>query len=585
MKNEEYEETSIPKGQRDCGYRVLVAILVTCACLLDVYGSMGCDFIRLEIGFEPVNDVWQDSGAQFGLFYFDSPGTITKKRSNLFDFESALVSGESGAGKSKTVSPKTATTNSNFALMNKGCQVYSTSFEDNFISADISWNSSRFMAYVTGICGVLGTVAAWLLAINPCSWLSKTMWMIVLRVTMVLSTCAGAAMFVFFNTDICTADLWLEDEQSNAVAAESCRPGESAIFGFASCLAFFICSIIVLMRSPARQEEEKHVAGEGTVKTSPTDMIIDTLERGEGTQLELVPEREDYQIGELLRHPSHMTNDLPESCVLQFVNELETNDCCFVKRSAGDFFSYAQLDYRTAEELIFQMCREGSTKSIKRKHWAKSLRFPTTEGLERAHRDATPQRVEISTPKMVNGQSARHFTFSDDSTLGTAEFAPEPNAEIEQPRTSKTTTTGKCKGSFQIQNFTPDLRIKGTAPRVAILNGTGVLGESVAVVTDFNSTPLNLLSNVLIWVEDARNLNSCFEYYRDIDMEGFVVHTHGGKPLSTRRDFEAVSGRKLEDQSWEQMKRKFELEKELTGMDKLIDSFIDEAKEAVRGLG
>lgn len=552
MKNEEHEETSILKGQRvlNRGYPVLVAILVTCACLLDVYGSMGCDFIRLEIGFEPVNDVWQDSGAQFGLFYFDSPGTITKE--------------------------------TNFALFNKGCQVYSTSFEDNFISTDVSWNSSRFMAYITGISGVLGTVAAWLLAISPCSWLSKTLWMAVLRVTMVLSTCAGAAMFAFFNTGICTEDLWLEDEQSSR-AAESCQPGESAIFGIASCLAFFICSILVLMRSPASQEE-KHLAGDGTVKTSPTDMIIDTLERGEGIQLELVPEREDYQIGELLRNPSHVINDLPESCVLQFVNELQTNDCCFVKRSGGDFFSYAQLDYRTAEDLIFQMCREGSTKTVKRKNWAKSLRFPSTEGLARVQGDTTPRKVEITTPKMTNGHSTRYFNFSDESTLGTAEFPPEPNAEIEQPRMSRT-TSGNSKCSFQILNFSSADEIEGSSPRVAILNGTGVLGESVATVTDFNSTPLNLLSNVLIWVEDARNLNSCFEYYRDIDMEGLVVHTYGGKPLSTRIDFETISGRKLEEHSWEQMERKLELEKELTGVDELIDSLIDEAKEAVRGLG
>ena len=547
MKNED-DETSILKGQRvlNRGYPVLIAILVTCACLLDVYGSMGCDFIRLEIGFEPVNDVWQDSGAQFGLFYFNNPGTITEDRS--------------------------------FASFNKGCQVYSTSFEANFISTDVSWNTSRFMAYVTGICGVLGTVAAWLLAIRPCSWLSKTMWIAVLRVTMVLSTCAGAAMFAFLNTDICTEDLWLENEQSTAVAAESCQPGETAIFGIASCLAFFTCSILVHMPPPASQDEEKHLAGEGTVKTCPTDMIIDTLERGEGTQLELVSEREDYQIGELLRNPSHVIGDLPESCVLQFVNELETNDCCFVKRSAGDFFSYAQLDYRTAEVLIFQMCREGSTKTIKRKHWAKSLRFLSSEGLELAQRDTTPRRVEITTPKTTNGHSTRYFNFSDESTLGTAEFPPEPKVETEQPRMSRNTP-------FQILNFSPAHRIEGSSPKVAILNGIGVLSESVANVTDFNSPPLNLLSNVLVWVEDARNLNSCFEYYRDIDMEGLVVHAHGGKPLTTRIHFEAISGRKLEEQSWEQMKRKFELEKELTGVDALIDSLIDEAKEAVKGLG
>ena len=66
-------------------YPLFVAPLVTCACILDLFSSTGCDFIRMDIGFVPVNEAWQDSRAQLGLFSYDSHQTDKNKWKRSFN--------------------------------------------------------------------------------------------------------------------------------------------------------------------------------------------------------------------------------------------------------------------------------------------------------------------------------------------------------------------------------------------------------------------------------------------------------------------------------------------------------------------
>lgn len=53
-------------------YPIFVAPLITCAAFMDLYSSSGCDFMRLDIGFVPVNEVWSGPTAYLGLFGFYS---------------------------------------------------------------------------------------------------------------------------------------------------------------------------------------------------------------------------------------------------------------------------------------------------------------------------------------------------------------------------------------------------------------------------------------------------------------------------------------------------------------------------------
>lgn len=234
-------------------YPLFVAPLVTCACLLDLYSSTGCDFIRLDIGFVPANDVWSDSQAELGLFSFDSHQTDRNKWKRSF---------------------------------NNGCQLYSESFEAHFISSDPTWHVSQIMAYISGIASLVALSTAWLLTITPLP--ASFLWPGVLLPAVVLSMLAGAAKFIFFDTQICTEPLWFVDESSQPAAARSCEIGESSVFGIASVAAYFFCTILICFRSPQKRKLDenfgKRPGGQGSTATANTiaDVIVNDPERGQG---------------------------------------------------------------------------------------------------------------------------------------------------------------------------------------------------------------------------------------------------------------------------------------------------------------
>lgn len=216
-------------------YPLFVAPLVTCACLLDVYSSTGCDFVRMDVGFAPANDVFFGSGgprsssrAQLGLFSFDSREDDADRYKRWF---------------------------------NNGCRSYSAGFESAFVSSDRTWHVARVMAYVSGISSLVALSTAWLLTITPLP--ASFFWPGVLLPAVVLAMVTGAGKFIFFQSRICSEALWYVDERSEPVPAQSCEIGESSVFGIASSAAYFFCTLLICFRSP-----RKRVLDEGFGKRS-----------------------------------------------------------------------------------------------------------------------------------------------------------------------------------------------------------------------------------------------------------------------------------------------------------------------------
>jgi len=233
-------------------YPLFMAPLVTCACLLDLYSSTGCDFIRMNIGFIPANDVWGDSYAQLGLFSFDSHQTDRNKWKRSF---------------------------------NNGCQLYSTNFETYFLSTDQTWHVSRIMAYISGISSLVALSTAWLLTITPLP--ASFFWPGVLLPAVVLAMLTGAGKFILFDAQICSEPLWFVDETSEPVAAQSCEIGESSVFGIASVAAYFFCTILICFRSPQKRVLDENFGrrppyepGSTVTGHTGTDIIVADPEQG-----------------------------------------------------------------------------------------------------------------------------------------------------------------------------------------------------------------------------------------------------------------------------------------------------------------
>lgn len=231
-------------------YPLFVAPLVTCACILDVFSSTGCDFIRMDIGFEPINDEWQKSQASLGLFSFDSQEIDKNKWKRSF---------------------------------NNGCQLYSDDFESEFLGSDQSWQIARILADISGISSAIACATVWLLTITPLP--ASFFWPGVLLPAVVLAMVTGAAKFIFFDAMICSEDLWYMDESSPPVPPQSCELGESAIFGIASTVAYFLCTILICFKSPRKRKLDENF-GKIYEETSDSKSSKNTQNSPGGTDIE-----------------------------------------------------------------------------------------------------------------------------------------------------------------------------------------------------------------------------------------------------------------------------------------------------------
>jgi hypothetical protein len=102
--------------------------------------------------------------------------------------------------------------------------------------------------------------------------------------------------------------------------------------------------------------------------------------------------RQDYELGETLRHPSHTVVEPTDGRACRGVSSLDNYDFAFVKRSDGSF-SYAILAYRSLEVvergdeksveecMTFVMSGAGNTKKVRKRHWDKYVRLVSLDVL------------------------------------------------------------------------------------------------------------------------------------------------------------------------------------------------------------
>ncbi len=115
-------------------YPLIIAPLVTVGCLLSLYSAVGCDFVRVNVGFTPTNDGWNRSTLEIGLFLYQS--------------------GEQEVDKYREV-------------LVEGCRFYETSFSQAFIDDDRTWKVATIMAHISGIASIVASVGYFLILKRP----------------------------------------------------------------------------------------------------------------------------------------------------------------------------------------------------------------------------------------------------------------------------------------------------------------------------------------------------------------------------------------------------------------------------------
>ena len=109
---------------------LIIAPLVTWATILDLYSSVDCEFVRVNIGFTPSNSAWnQSSYVDLGLFHYQSES-----------LQADILYPE--------------------LLKVEGCRTYPQDFQSQFMEGDRTWDVARMMALVSGSAGMLATVSA-----------------------------------------------------------------------------------------------------------------------------------------------------------------------------------------------------------------------------------------------------------------------------------------------------------------------------------------------------------------------------------------------------------------------------------------
>lgn len=232
-------------------YPLLVAPLVTAACILSLYSAGGCDFVRVNVGFTPTNVAWnQTEQIQVGLFLYQS-GQPDSNR-----YRAAFL---------------------------EGCREYSDEFVDSFVEDDRTWMVARIMAYVAGGASVVASVRAvhegmatrrldqlahsltlpfnilfaqilsWLFVISPLP--TFFFWPGVMLPCLLAAFLAEGSKFLFFDTALCRNNVWFPSgSESSPQVAEECTLGVTGKYAIAAGALFFCLLLLVCLQAPEKRK-------------------------------------------------------------------------------------------------------------------------------------------------------------------------------------------------------------------------------------------------------------------------------------------------------------------------------------------
>jgi hypothetical protein len=180
-----------------------------------LYSSFSCEFLQVNVGFNPSNVGWNQSTVNIGIFFFESESLDEEFGDNVVE----------------------------------GCVRFSDSFEQQFIKGDKTWTATQIMALVAAISGMIATVVAWLMVVTPIP--ACFIWPGVVLPAVMLAFLAEGSKFLFFDVSICRSSIWYPSgAESMPQPARSCTMGITGAFIISSSVVFFIGLVMVCLKAP-----------------------------------------------------------------------------------------------------------------------------------------------------------------------------------------------------------------------------------------------------------------------------------------------------------------------------------------------
>jgi len=210
---------------------------------MSLYASAGCDFVRVDVGFTPSNEAWNQSTAELGLFFYQS-GILAPNK-----YRAAILD---------------------------GCERYEYDFNEAFINEDRTWKVARIMAYISGGASMVATVTAWLFVFTPLP--AFLFWPGVLLPALMAAFLAEGSKFLFFDTSICRTTVWYPSgDESLPRAAEECVLGNTGLYAIAAGTIFFVSLVLVCLKAPQKRKLQSNYGREGYGKEEDVENAMENV--------------------------------------------------------------------------------------------------------------------------------------------------------------------------------------------------------------------------------------------------------------------------------------------------------------------
>jgi hypothetical protein len=201
-------------------YPLLVTPIILGACGLALFSSVDCEYMRVNVGFQPTNDYWNKSENLGVGFWF---------------FQSNENNGDEAAWRQAYL---------------PGCQRFDDTFEAALFENDSTWSAARVAAMVSACASGVAFVTSFLL--NICPLPVCFIWPGLLLPSVMTAMFAEAIKFLAFDSDICKARIWA-DENGSVHSAENCTLSRGAQVSLTSIAMYFVCVVLICFKSPHRR--------------------------------------------------------------------------------------------------------------------------------------------------------------------------------------------------------------------------------------------------------------------------------------------------------------------------------------------